>query len=142
MKSFNKDYLVKFARFNQWEKEYEANKTEQQRISEFFHLFELALQLPADIREKAHREHMKNLIADQKRLGKVKNKKVKGKSQGQAGKRFMVLNIAGSFTDAEQWDIEQQISMTPNERLKVLKILQDRVYGKDARDIRECQLNI
>ena len=28
----------------------------------------------------------------------------------------MVVNIAQNFAEAEQWDIEQQICMTPNER--------------------------
>ena len=50
----------------------------------------------------------------------------------------MVVNIAKNFAEAEQWDIEQQVNMTPNERMAIAKVLKDRVYGLDARDVREC----
>ncbi len=50
----------------------------------------------------------------------------------------LVVNIAKSFAEAERWDIEQQIRMTPNERLAVLRVLKDRVYGLDTKDVREC----
>jgi hypothetical protein len=53
-----------------------------------------------------------------------------------------VVNIAKSFTEAEQWDIKQQINMTPNERMEILKVLKDRFYGPDAKDVRECHQNI
>ena len=50
----------------------------------------------------------------------------------------MVVNIATNFAEAEQWDIEQQVKMTPNERMAIAKVLRERVYGLDARDVREC----
>ena len=53
-------------------------------------------------------------------------------------KRSLVVNIAKSFAEAERWDIEQQIGMTPNERLAVLRVLKDRVYGLVTKDVREC----
>ena len=68
MKSIYTEYITKLNKFNQWEAAYEANKTEQQRISEFCHLFDLAMQMPAEIKKKAHHEHLKSLIEVQKRL--------------------------------------------------------------------------
>ena len=50
----------------------------------------------------------------------------------------MVINIAKNFAEAEQWDIEQQVNMTPNERMAIAKVLRERVYGLDAKDVREC----
>ena len=83
MKSIYKEYITKLNKFNRWEAAYEANKTEQQRISEFCHLFDLAMQMPAEIKEKAHHEHLESLIKVQKRLwewavDKEKRKKKKG----------------------------------------------------------------
>ncbi len=50
----------------------------------------------------------------------------------------MVINIAKNFAEAAQWDIEQQINMTPNERMEILKVLKDRFYGPEAKDVRAC----
>lgn len=44
-----------------------------------------------------------------------------------------------SFSDADRWDREQQWSMTPEERLRIAKILRDRVYGENAPDVRESE---
>jgi hypothetical protein len=44
-----------------------------------------------------------------------------------------------SFADADRWDKEQQWAMTPDERLAIAKELRDRVYGKDAPDVRESE---
>jgi len=48
-----------------------------------------------------------------------------------------VVHKSNSFKDAEEWDIQQQINMTPQQRLHVAKILRERVYGKNSIDIRE-----
>jgi hypothetical protein len=66
-----KEYLKKLSRFNQWEKEYEANKSDQQRISEFLHLFDLAMSMPYKVRKHAHQAHLENLITDQRCLKKL-----------------------------------------------------------------------
>jgi hypothetical protein len=42
-----------------------------------------------------------------------------------------------SFTEAEQWDRAQSWAMSPEERLRILRMLQEKVYGKNAPDIRE-----
>jgi len=48
------------------------------------------------------------------------------------------VNKARGFKEAEGWDILQQIRMTPQERWSVARRLKDRVYGKDAKDVRAC----
>lgn len=42
------------------------------------------------------------------------------------------------FAAAARWDIEQHVRMSPEERLRAARILKDRVYPADARDVREC----
>jgi hypothetical protein len=53
-----------------------------------------------------------------------------------------VVHIAKSFEEAEQWDIEQNLAMTPEERLKAAKELKDRVYGKNPPDVREFYIQV
>jgi hypothetical protein len=48
-----------------------------------------------------------------------------------------IVNIAHSFEEAEQYDIEQNISMTPDERLAASKYLIDQIYGKNQPDVRD-----
>jgi hypothetical protein len=48
-----------------------------------------------------------------------------------------IVHISRSFEEAEQWDIEQNLSMTPEERLAAARELAERVYGKDQPDVRE-----
>lgn len=40
-----------------------------------------------------------------------------------------VVNKAKNFREAEQWDILQQIAMTPEERQRAARELRVRVYG-------------
>ncbi len=42
-----------------------------------------------------------------------------------------------SFKEAEEADILQQISLTPEDRQKIAKSLKIKVYGVDSPDIRE-----
>lgn len=48
-------------------------------------------------------------------------------------------HIARDFADADRWDREQQLSMTPDERLEVARVLRERVFGVDAPDVRESE---
>ena len=43
-----------------------------------------------------------------------------------------------SFKDAEEWDILQNVRMTPDERQAVASEIKKRVYGKEAPDVREA----
>jgi hypothetical protein len=48
-----------------------------------------------------------------------------------------IVNIAKGFKEAEEWDIRQQIKMTPDERFAVAKKLQEMFYGKNVPDVRQ-----
>jgi len=45
-----------------------------------------------------------------------------------------------SFAETERWDREQSWALTPDERLRILRVLCERVYGKEAPDVREGEL--
>ena len=46
------------------------------------------------------------------------------------------VNIAKNHKEAEKWDIEQQINMTPRERQMAAKELKKRFYGSNPPDLR------
>ncbi len=48
-----------------------------------------------------------------------------------------VVNIAKNFKQAEEWDIEQQINMTIQERMAIARELRVRVYGKNIVSLRQ-----
>jgi hypothetical protein len=49
-----------------------------------------------------------------------------------------VVNKAKSFVEADAWDRKQQHSMSPQERVRVSRVLQERVFGS-TKDIRACR---
>ena len=51
-----------------------------------------------------------------------------------------VVHKANGFKDAEEWDIQQRVAMTPGQRLRAAKELRDRVYPGDSKDVRECHI--
>jgi hypothetical protein len=48
-----------------------------------------------------------------------------------------ICNKAKSFKEAEEWDIDQQLRMTPEERQDAAKVLRERVYGRNTVDVKE-----
>jgi hypothetical protein len=48
-----------------------------------------------------------------------------------------VVHKSRNFKEAEEWDILQQIKMTPEERQDIALELKKRVYGKKSPDLRE-----
>lgn len=52
-----------------------------------------------------------------------------------------VVNKSKNAREAENWDIKQQIAMTPGERQEAVRILKERVYGKDNPDVKEAERN-
>ena len=48
-----------------------------------------------------------------------------------------IVHKSHSFQEAEKWDIQQQINMTPQQRLESAKELRKRVYGTNLLDVRE-----
>ena len=47
-----------------------------------------------------------------------------------------VVHISHSFAEAEQWEIQQEINMTAQQRMAAAKKLQEWVYGKKTKDVR------
>ncbi len=51
-------------------------------------------------------------------------------------RRTRVVNVALGFRQAREWEIQQEISMTPGQRQRAAKVLKERFYGCDAPDVR------
>lgn len=49
-----------------------------------------------------------------------------------------IVHKARSFEEADRWDVEQQVSMSAEERLRAARILKDRAFPSDAKDVRAC----
>lgn len=49
-----------------------------------------------------------------------------------------VVNKASSHEEARRWDIQQQLSMTPEQRLRAARELKDRAFPPEAKDVRAC----
>ena len=50
-----------------------------------------------------------------------------------------IAHKSTNFSDAEKYDIKQQDSMTPAERMAAARRLKIRFYGDKTKDVRECQ---
>ena len=50
-----------------------------------------------------------------------------------------VFQRSRNFKQAEEWDILQHVRMTPEQRQEAAEQLRDRVYGKDAPDVRKAR---
>jgi len=49
-----------------------------------------------------------------------------------------VVHKSKSFKAAAEWDIRQQLAMSPAERLRAGQVLRQRAYPADAKDVRAC----
>jgi hypothetical protein len=49
-----------------------------------------------------------------------------------------IVHKASSFQEADRWDVEQQVSMSPEERLRAARVLKDRAFPADSKDVRAC----
>jgi hypothetical protein len=47
-----------------------------------------------------------------------------------------IVNISRTFKEADEWTKRQYREMTPNERIKVARELQRKVYGPNPPDVR------
>ncbi len=54
-------------------------------------------------------------------------------------RRTLEVHIARSFEEADAWDVQQQLAMTPEERQAAARELERRVYGDDCPDTRESE---
>ena len=64
------EYRKKMNKFNDWEIEYSKKLSSQIRLEQFEELFNLAYELPEDIKNKGHKDHINNLILMKKRFKK------------------------------------------------------------------------
>jgi hypothetical protein len=51
-------------------------------------------------------------------------------------KASRTVNKSVGFREAREWDIQQEISMTPEQRQRAAKELKQRVFGRNAPDVR------
>jgi hypothetical protein len=49
------------------------------------------------------------------------------------------VHKAHDFEAAAQWDVRQQISLSPQERLRAARTLKERAFPVDAPDVRACR---
>ncbi len=54
-------------------------------------------------------------------------------------RRSLAVHIARGHQEADEWDVRQQLAMTPEERQAAARELKRRVYGDDCPDIRESE---
>ena len=47
-----------------------------------------------------------------------------------------MVHKASSHEEARRWDIEQQVSMVPEQRLRAARELKNRAFPRDAKDVR------
>jgi hypothetical protein len=48
-----------------------------------------------------------------------------------------ILHKSKTFKEAEEWDIQQHIQMTPEERQEVAAELRRRTFGRETPDVRD-----
>jgi hypothetical protein len=49
-----------------------------------------------------------------------------------------IVHKARDFKAAAEWDIQQQVRMTPRERREIARQLKERFYDRDSKDVRAC----
>jgi len=49
-----------------------------------------------------------------------------------------IAHKSRNFKEADDWDVDQQIRMTSNERWAVARLLKERAYGRTNKDVRQC----
>ena len=49
-----------------------------------------------------------------------------------------VVHKAGSVEETADREVQQQVAMSPQERMRIARVLKRRAYPADAKDVREC----
>lgn len=49
-----------------------------------------------------------------------------------------VMHKTRTFRQADEWDIRQQLGMSAQQRIRIVRELQKRVYSDTAKDVRAC----
>jgi cytochrome oxidase Cu insertion factor (SCO1/SenC/PrrC family) len=71
MKSELKEYREQLDRFNRWEDKQNRKKSEEEKLRQFFILFDLNRQLSESVIKKAHQAHLQHLIDIQRFLKRM-----------------------------------------------------------------------
>jgi hypothetical protein len=50
-----------------------------------------------------------------------------------------IVHLARDFREAAEWDIDQALSLTPDERRRIARELRKRVYGSRPIDVRRAE---
>lgn len=74
--------------------------------------------------------------AKQGRPGKPAKKPMK--TSGAAACLGRVVNVSQGFRQAREWEILQEISLTPGQRQRAARALKERFYGRNAPDVRKA----
>ena len=53
--------------------------------------------------------------------------------------RNLKIHIAKNHQEADEWDIQQNLNMSPQERLRAARILQLQYFGKNSPDVKKSQ---
>ena len=53
------------------------------------------------------------------------------------GRMERVVHKSSSHEEARRWDVRQHAEMTPQERLRAARILKDRAFPHETKDVRE-----
>ena len=56
-----------------------------------------------------------------------------------AAERSRVVHVAGSFQEADAWDLEQILAMSPDERRAAARVLKMRAFPDGSPDVRACR---
>ncbi|HSH74164.1 MAG TPA: hypothetical protein VLA09_00555 [Longimicrobiales bacterium] len=52
------------------------------------------------------------------------------------GSTERVVHKSSSHEEARRWDVQQRTTMTPDERMRAARVLKDRAFPPDAKDVR------
>ncbi len=47
-----------------------------------------------------------------------------------------MVHKSSSHEEARRWDVQQRTTMTPDERMRAARVLKDRAFPPDAKDVR------
>ncbi len=49
-----------------------------------------------------------------------------------------VVKKSRNFREADAWDIQQNLALTPEQRIQIAHALRKRAYPSNAKDVRAC----
>lgn len=49
-----------------------------------------------------------------------------------------IVKKARNFREADMWNVQQSVALTPQERIQIAHALRRRAYPRQNKDVREC----